>query len=92
MGTSLAVLVLTCVAFVSYEYLIFRKNIVVGLRTRGEIIAANSSAALAFQNEPDAREVLSALRIDPHMVAACLYDRTGAVFAKYPPDLPASSI
>jgi signal transduction histidine kinase len=86
MGTSIAVLVLTCAVFVTYEYVTFRKTVVGGLIVRAEIIAANSTAALAFQDEADAREVLSALGKDPHMVAACLYDKDGRVFATYPAD------
>jgi signal transduction histidine kinase len=88
MGTSIAVLVLTCSVFVTYEYLTFRKTVVQGLIVRGEIIAANSTAALAFQDEGDAREILSALGKDSHMVAACLYDTDGHVFATYPSDAP----
>lgn len=88
MGTSIAVLVLTCSVFVTYEYITFRKTVVRGLTVRGEIIAANSTAALAFQDEGDAREILSALGKDPHMVAACLYDSDGRVFATYPANAP----
>jgi signal transduction histidine kinase len=88
MGTSIAVLTLTCAVFITYEYVTFRKTIVRGLTVRAEIIAANSTAALAFQNEADAREVLSALGKDPHMVAACLYDKDGRIFAAYPADAP----
>lgn len=91
MGTSITVLVLTCTVFVVYEYVSFRGSIIRGLATRGEIIAANSTAALAFENEADATHVLSAFRMDPHIVAACLYDRDGRLFAKYPLDAPDAS-
>ncbi|HXM79527.1 MAG TPA: ATP-binding protein [Thermoanaerobaculia bacterium] len=91
LGTSITVLAIFCSVFITYEYVSFRKDIVRGLATRGGIIAANSTAALAFQNEADAREVLSAFRMDPHIVAACLYDRDGRVFAKYPADAPTES-
>src|SRR2546426_7516838 len=78
------VLLLTSAAFVTYEVVTFR-------RTRGRrwaklynIGAANSTAALAFANEADAREILGALKYDPHMVAAALYDRNGRILATYP--------
>src|SRR5207249_4130494 len=45
---------------------------------------ANSTAALAFANEADATELLAALKYDPHMVAAALYDQHGHVLATYP--------
>ena len=72
MGTSLTVLVLTCIVFITYDYVTFRTGILRGISTRAEILAANSTAALAFQNEADAADVLSALRTDSRMVAACL--------------------
>jgi len=89
MGTSLTVLALTCTVFIMYEFVTLRNGMARGLITRGELIAANSTAALAFQNEADATQVLSALKTDPRMVAGCLYDKDGRLFAKYPADAPA---
>jgi signal transduction histidine kinase len=91
MGTSIAVLALTCAVFVTYEYITFRKTVVQSLTVRAQIIAANSTAALAFENEADANEVLSVLSRDPRMVAACIYDKDGRVFARYPADAPAAA-
>src|SRR3989441_4988054 len=54
------------------------------LSVRGRILATNTTASLAFANDADAREILSALRADPHIVAAVLYDKRGHVFAGYP--------
>jgi len=59
---------------------------------RGSILATNSTASLAFANDADARELLSALRADPHIVAAALYDRNGRLFATYPGDLPGGAL
>ena len=78
------VLVLTSVAFVTYEVVTFRQTIQTHLATRSRILAANSTAALAFANEADATEILAALRYDPHTVAGALYDRNGRVLATYP--------
>jgi signal transduction histidine kinase len=78
------VLLLTSVAFVTYQVASFRRTMRTNLSTRGQILAANSTAALAFANEDDAREILSALRSDPRMVAAALYDADGRLFAIYP--------
>jgi signal transduction histidine kinase len=91
LAKSITVVAVTCSVFITYEYVTFRKTVVRGLTTRGEIIAANSTAALAFQNEADAGAVLSALRVDPHMAGACLYDREGRVFARYPVGAPTAS-
>ena len=67
------VLLLTSAAFVSYEVLAIRRTTLKNLSTLGRVIAANSTASLAFANQADAREILSALRAEPHVVAAGLY-------------------
>ncbi len=90
--TSGAVLLLTCTAFCAYEFLTFRQSTVRQLSTLGEIISTNSTAALAFDNQDDAREVLSALTAERHIVAAGLYDKHGDVFAKFPSTLPAGAL
>lgn len=89
------VLLLTSAAFIGYQHFSFRQTTRNNLSILGRILAANSTASLAFANEADAGEILSALRADPHIVAAALYDRDGRLFAKYPADvsskvLPAS--
>ncbi len=86
--TSGAVLLLTCAAFITYEIITLRKGMVEGYSTRAEIIAANSTAALAFQNDADAAEVLGALKTDPRIETACIYDQQGKVFAVYPAHEP----
>src|SRR5213592_1500129 len=78
------VLVLTSAAFVTYQVVTFRRTIRIHLATRSRILAANSTAALAFANEADATELLDALKYDPHMVAAALYTQDGRVLATYP--------
>src|SRR3989454_94849 len=90
--TSGVVVVLTCAAFLTYEFVTFRQTTLKNLSTLGRIIAANSTASLAFQNEADAREILSALRAEPHIVAAGLYDKDGKLFARYPADLPVAAL
>jgi PAS domain S-box-containing protein len=86
--TSGAVLALTCGTFLVYELVTFRQSMVRSLSTLAQAIAANSTAALAFQNADDARQVLSALAADSHVVAAALYNQNGELFASYtnPPD------
>ena len=62
--TSIAVLLLTCAAFVAYEVIKFRQDLTENLTTLAQITAENSTAALAFENQSDAEVVLSALRIE----------------------------
>ncbi len=86
--TSGVVLALTCAAFIGYELLTFRGTAARQLETLGEIIAAESTGAVAFDNQRDATEILSALKAERHIVAACLYDSTGRIFARYPANAP----
>ncbi len=83
LGTSGVVLLLVCSVFLGYEVLAFRTSSVQQLSTLGDVIAANSTAALAFDNRDDASEVLAALAAERHIVAACLYDNQGRLFARY---------
>lgn len=47
------------------------------------IVADNVSAALAFEDEIAAREVLLSLEAKDHLVAACVYDALGARFESW---------
>lgn len=91
MISSGAVTLLTCIAFFTYEIFTFRQSTLRQLSTLGEIISANSTASLAFDNAKDADEILSALKAEKHIEAACLYDRNGVIFSKYPADLPTNA-
>ena len=84
MLTSTTVLVLTGVALVLYDVASFRQSLARSLVTRADILAANSTAALAFENRDDATQVLAALKSDPSTVLAVLYDQQGRRFATYP--------
>src|SRR5690606_34119744 len=53
----------------------------------GEITAANSTAALAFDNVAAANEIVAALHAEPNIVAAALYDSLENRFPPYPIDL-----
>ncbi|HEY3760149.1 MAG TPA: ATP-binding protein [Verrucomicrobiae bacterium] len=91
MLTSGAVLLLTCLAFIAFEVITLRKGMVDGLMTRSEIIGVNSTASLAFQNTSDAADVLAALKTDPQVIDACIYDENGHVFAQFPSNVAASA-
>jgi len=72
--TSGAVLLLTS-ALRRARFLTFRYSTMRSLSTLGQVIATNSTAALAFDNAKDAAEILTALRAEPHVVSAGLYNR-----------------
>jgi len=87
MAISGTVLLLTCVAFIAYEYHEFRNKSVSNITTLGRILANNSTAALAFDNADDARDVLAALKAEPSIIMAALYGLDGKIFARYPETL-----
>lgn len=90
--TTVAALLLARSVFFAYEYRTFRQALLRQLSTVGEVIAANSTAALAFDNPDDARETLAALKAEQHITVAVLYDKAGKLFAKYPADFPDASL
>src|SRR2546427_10021768 len=91
LGTSGVVLLLTCAGFFAYELLTFRQTTIRQMSTLGEVIADNSTAALAFQNHDDAKQTLDSLKAERHIVSAALYDKGGKLFSRYPADLPAET-
>ncbi|HUB87344.1 MAG TPA: ATP-binding protein [Verrucomicrobiae bacterium] len=88
---SAAVLLLACAGFAGYEVVALHKSMMLSYTTRAQIIAANSSAALAFQDESDATRILGALKTDPRIMAACIYDNTGKIFTRFPTNAPAQN-
>ena len=78
--TSLVLMLLMRGAFLAYEYVTFRQTTLRHLTTLGEILAAYSTRALAFENPDAAQEILSALKAERHIVSAGLYDRQGRLF------------
>jgi len=78
------VMLLTSAAFFAYEYTTFRQFALRNLEILGKAIAANSTAALAFDNSDDAREALSAFKAQPHVQSARLYLADGELIASYP--------
>jgi PAS domain S-box-containing protein len=87
--TSGVVLLLTCASFFAYEYFSFRETSRSQLSTLGAIVAANSTAALAFKSPQDANEILQALKAEKNILAAIIYDEDGEIFAKYPSTITA---
>ena len=86
--TSGAVLALTCAAFIAYQYASYRAGARYTVQTLGQVIASNSTAALAFDNPSDERDVLAALHAERRISLAGVYDAAGNLFAHYPADAP----
>jgi signal transduction histidine kinase/ActR/RegA family two-component response regulator len=83
MLTSGVALLLACMAFVAYEMVAFRKDMVSNLSSVAAVIGENSAAALAFDDPQSAVETLQSLNTHPNVVGAALYAKDGSVFATY---------
>ncbi|MGH9407539.1 MAG: response regulator [Terriglobia bacterium] len=78
-----AALIASSLAFFAYDLSVYRSVMRRDLQTLAEIIGSNSTAALTFRDPSATRELLSALKAKPHIVAACVYAANGSVFACY---------
>jgi PAS domain S-box-containing protein len=86
MLTSSAALLLSCVGFVGFQLLGYIQNEKQNLATLGDVIAANSTAALSFGDKSSAEDTLRGLKAEPSILNACLYGRDGTLFATYSRD------
>lgn len=82
--TSGVVLLLTCCAFIAYELVTFRTTFVNQMETMADVIAANSTGALAFSDDTFATGVLAAAHADENVRRAALYNTNGVLFARFP--------
>ena len=83
MVTTASALLLSGVGIVAFDSLLFRQSLERDLSTLAQIIADNSTAALAFNDPQSASETLAALRARPHLVDACVYRTDGTALASY---------
>ncbi len=83
LGASFFALVLASLGFGIYERASFRASIASELSTLADTLGANAAASLAFDDQKAARDILSALRAEPNILGACLYDNHNNIFAQY---------
>ncbi len=85
MAASTAALLLVCAVLMTYDVVTSKRATAEHLSTLVQIIADNSKAALSFGDQAAAGEVLATLKEEPHITAACIYDKQGKPFASYHP-------
>ncbi|HTZ19071.1 MAG TPA: ATP-binding protein, partial [Dissulfurispiraceae bacterium] len=83
MVTSIVALLLTSVAFVAYDLITLRQAMIQDVSMLSQVISANSTAALIFNDRRAAEENLEAFIYSPQIVAACIYNNEGRIFASY---------
>jgi diguanylate cyclase (GGDEF)-like protein len=65
------------------EYYLARDALLADLQAHARILAVNSSAAVAFGDGRTAREIISGLRVAPHIRSATLVAADGTELARY---------
>lgn len=77
------VLLIACGILAIYQIMEFRQTMVRDNTVLANVLAKNTQAALAFQDENAAQQTLLALQAEPTVIAARLYDDKGDQFADY---------
>jgi PAS domain S-box-containing protein len=76
-------ILMACTALAVYDLSSFRRDLANALTQTAGTTGANTTAALSFGDAQSARETLSSLGAQPHIVQAAVYTREGAIFAMY---------
>ncbi|WP_340644412.1 ATP-binding protein [Phenylobacterium sp.] len=79
-------LVLSGVAIGVYDEQNYRAQKIREATAQGEILAATVTAALAFDDRPAAQEYVEALRVNPQVVSAGVYNEAATLVADYARD------
>src|ERR1700720_4518432 len=85
--TSSFALFLMGTALIIYERVTFRRALAVNIGVLAQIVGSNSTAALAFDDPKNAREILAALAAEHQITAAAIYDQKGRIFASFPENI-----
>jgi len=80
---SMVTLILASTSLFFFQWWNTRQVIARDLLAQGRIIAANSTAALKFQDQQAAAEILAALRAKPHILHASVHQLNGETLASY---------
>src|SRR6266566_3964319 len=74
-ATTTVALVISAAGFLIYDLISFRRLLAKDLTTQAQIVASNSTAALVFQDDRAAAEILSALTVKEAIVCAAIYSK-----------------
>jgi signal transduction histidine kinase/ActR/RegA family two-component response regulator len=85
MSTTIPVLVLGSVGYISLDYYRTRDAVHRDLAAQAELVLKSSTAALQFLDPATAREILHTFASNEHVRTACLYDASEHIFAEYLP-------
>jgi signal transduction histidine kinase len=83
MLTCLTTLLLVGSAFVFWQWIDLRNNMIDSILTEAQITANNCQAALSFDSVQDAEVTLKALKANSSIVFGCVYKKDGEMFVSY---------
>ena len=86
-GMSLAAgqpaIIIAAILIMVYDGLVSRQRLVRDTAMLAEVVASNSTAALAFGDAQAAQETLRAVSVNEHIVWAAVFLKDGTLFARY---------
>ncbi|RIK73588.1 MAG: hypothetical protein DCC68_24605 [Planctomycetota bacterium] len=91
-STVVVALLIACAAFIADAFITIRRTKVEQVKTAANLLAANATATIEFQDQAAAADLLQSLTGLPSVQSACLFDERGAVFATYPRELATEEI
>jgi PAS domain S-box-containing protein len=76
-------LALACGSILVYEVADYRSVLRRNTEVMADVVGRNSQSALLFKDQKVATDTLSALKGEPYVISACVYDKAGIPFATY---------
>ena len=70
---STSALLLAGAALISYDFFAARRDLGSNTTVFAQIVAANATAAVTFNDQPAAVDILNSLRSEPSIVSSCIY-------------------
>ncbi len=83
LSTSVAAVFIASIAFATSEAFNYRESTVSDIATLGDVIGITSTAAIIFEDEQLADQVLSSLDADPMVINASMYTASNLLLAHY---------
>lgn len=83
MLTSVTALAVACLVYVYNDRTNFQDRVVEDLTILSTVVATNSASAVSFDDDKAAREVLTALSVNDHIMFATILKEDGTPFASY---------
>ena len=86
LGTTALAVALACGGFAAYQMRTSRANLIAGLESLAEVIGFNAMLPLVNHEPASVETTLLALTSNEAVEAAAVYDRAGALFARFARD------